>query len=240
MANKQENIAAPSGISAAPNAKDLLVFVPLLGSALALIYDSGYFSGLGAHYFTLFSINEHIAFALQILPIALASAMIASLYVIWRGRDMTARLERLSRHPALSVVLFALPTVGLFFLLSKIISTNLSIASLAATTAFFVGYLPIRILWRAMLAAVLLIVVVFNFGRAIAAFDTDSDRSLAIDILKERMGYLRKVTTLNTTDGQTISAHVLRSGERGVLYFDLSSRRVVLLSWTLISKISTP
>lgn len=240
MANKTENIAAPSGVSAAPHAKDLVVFVPLLGSALALIYDSGYFSGLGAHYFTLFSINEHIAFVLEILPIALAGALIASLYVIWRARDMTLRLKRLSRHPILSIVLFTLLTVGLFFLLRKVISTDLSIASMAATVGLFVAHLPTRILWRAMLAALSLIIVVFSFGRAIAAFDTESDQSPIIVNLKERMGYSRKGTALNTTDGQTIRAYLLRSGERGVLYFDLSSRQITLLPWTLISKISTP
>ncbi|MGD4112541.1 hypothetical protein QT596_22580, partial [Xanthomonas citri pv. citri] len=112
-------------------------------------------------------------------------------------------------------------------------------ASLAATMAFFVGFLPVRTLLRAMLAAVFLIATVFSMGREIAAVDTDSDQSLAITHLKNWLPQLQTATTLNTTDGQRIEAYVLRSGERGVLYFDLRSRQITLLPWNLISKIST-
>jgi hypothetical protein len=51
--------------------KEILVAVPVLGSAIAISYDVGYFYGLDIKLFTLFSIAEHIVFALEALPFAL-------------------------------------------------------------------------------------------------------------------------------------------------------------------------
>ena len=52
--------------------KDFFVLSPIIGTALALIYDVGYFYGVGISYFTLFSLSEHIVFALPALPVALS------------------------------------------------------------------------------------------------------------------------------------------------------------------------
>src|SRR5664279_4136558 len=52
-------------------AKDLVVFVSLLGSVLAIIYDTGFFWGLDLAFFTFFSIAEHLLFALEAIPITL-------------------------------------------------------------------------------------------------------------------------------------------------------------------------
>ena len=61
---------------AAPNlaSKEWLLLVPLLGSGLAVTYDAGYFAGIGLHFFTFFSLSEHIVFALGILPLAIIGA----------------------------------------------------------------------------------------------------------------------------------------------------------------------
>src|SRR4051794_17340419 len=59
--------------------KDALVVIPLLASSLAITWEVGYFSRLGGGSFALFSLTEHIAFAVQALPLAIAVALMGAL-----------------------------------------------------------------------------------------------------------------------------------------------------------------
>jgi hypothetical protein len=46
-----------------------MVFVlPIFGTVLAISFDVGYFSGLDINYFTMFTLAEHVVFALEIVP----------------------------------------------------------------------------------------------------------------------------------------------------------------------------
>ena len=65
--------------------KELIFFlIPLLGSALAVTYDVGFFSAIGLENFAFFSLSEHIVFALGFFPFALliafAFAVLALIY----------------------------------------------------------------------------------------------------------------------------------------------------------------
>jgi len=51
--------------------KDVLIAIPFFASALALTWEVGFFSVIKGGSFGIFSIAEHITFALQALPIAL-------------------------------------------------------------------------------------------------------------------------------------------------------------------------
>lgn len=51
--------------------QEFFVVLPLIGTALAVIYDVGFFSGVGLFYFTIFSVTEHVVFALAFLPFAI-------------------------------------------------------------------------------------------------------------------------------------------------------------------------
>ena len=62
--------------------KDWIVMLPLAGSILALTYDVGFFYGIGLPYFTLFSLSEHILFALQVLPQAITAFLIVPIGVM--------------------------------------------------------------------------------------------------------------------------------------------------------------
>src|SRR4051812_23785803 len=57
------------------SAKDFFVLIPLVGTTLAALYEVGFFYGIGISYFTLFSLSEHIVFALTALPLALGLAL---------------------------------------------------------------------------------------------------------------------------------------------------------------------
>jgi hypothetical protein len=73
--------------------KEWLVLLPLLGSTLALTFDVGYFTALQINFFSFFSISEHIVFALEVLPAAIAASIsiIAIPFSVRMGR---ARRER--------------------------------------------------------------------------------------------------------------------------------------------------
>jgi inner membrane protein involved in colicin E2 resistance len=55
------------------------------------MFDVGYFFGVGIDYFTLFSLSEHIGFALEALPVALAISI--AMDICWRchGTDFGER-----------------------------------------------------------------------------------------------------------------------------------------------------
>jgi len=76
--------------------KELLVLVPALASALAVAYDVGYFFAFDINYFNFFSLSEHVVFALQALPIAVALSLIATFW-------MYPYLRRVRGRPAQSV-----------------------------------------------------------------------------------------------------------------------------------------
>jgi hypothetical protein len=57
--------------------KDGLVLVPFLASALALTWEVGYFLKIGDGSFGLFTLSEHITFAIQALPFALGITTLA-------------------------------------------------------------------------------------------------------------------------------------------------------------------
>jgi hypothetical protein len=58
--------------------KEGLVLIPVLSSALALTWEVGYFLRIGGGSFGLFSLAEHITFAVQGLPVAIAVATLAA------------------------------------------------------------------------------------------------------------------------------------------------------------------
>jgi hypothetical protein len=54
--------------------KDGLIAIPFLASALALTWEVGFFVRVKAGAFGIFSISEHLTFALQALPVAFFAA----------------------------------------------------------------------------------------------------------------------------------------------------------------------
>lgn len=97
--------------------KDLIVAIPLLVTAIAATFDVGYFSGIDINYFTLFSLSEHLVFALEALPMAL---VVSALFVIgileWdiltlrhkKEIDPKKRARQLKRQRYLRIILVVL------------------------------------------------------------------------------------------------------------------------------------
>jgi uncharacterized membrane protein len=55
-----------------------LAYIPLLGAAVAVTFDVGYFFALNLSFFTLFSLSEHILFAIQDNSISMTPPMMIS------------------------------------------------------------------------------------------------------------------------------------------------------------------
>src|SRR3979409_2359319 len=55
--------------------KDALIVIPFLASAVALTWEVGFFLTIKGSAFGLFTISEHITFALQALPLAMLAAI---------------------------------------------------------------------------------------------------------------------------------------------------------------------
>jgi hypothetical protein len=157
---------------AQPPSKELAIFIPLIGTVIAISYDVGYFYGIDIKFFTLFSVTEHIVFALEAAPIALAVAILVAAFV-GPGFDMiTGLFEAAQKIPkkrkryvdaaVLVTVVFVVAAfiyfrwfVGLAGVLIGIGIALFRSLSLSRRTAFLV-------------AGVLVIITAFAFGHDLA------------------------------------------------------------------------
>jgi hypothetical protein len=51
--------------------ENYFTYIPLLAAILALSIDVGFFYAFEINFFTLFSLSEHVLFALEVLPVAI-------------------------------------------------------------------------------------------------------------------------------------------------------------------------
>jgi hypothetical protein len=201
--------------------KEMLVAVPILGSAIALVFDVGYFSGIDINLFTLFSLNEHLAFALEPFPYALVAAALVGVFSLTDiGAVAAARLEsRPIAHWLIGMVVLIGLGFAIYFGFYLII-----IAGMLA------GYLLQAItrsrdtLKRGLLAILIVTTAAFSLGRETAHNYLRADAPLT--------------TTIQMNSDTTIRARIIRSGDRGLLVYDPLEKRVTLIRWDEITKIN--
>lgn len=217
--------------------KDILVALPVLGAALAVTYDVGYFWGLNINFFSAFSLQEHIAFALEYIPFALAISSIAFILPIlaqwaWKEGQVTAQRDVRSgrRTPFYKVrinwLLFACCFYDVFWCwysqsATSFVGLSFFVAALIVT-AFRVTLAHILSLF--FLAASFAFAVAFSLGFNSANSYRKSEK------------YSQTVTPLQ---GAPIKAKIVRSGDKGLLFFDESTKALVLLPWDQIKEISS-
>ncbi len=61
--------------------KDILAIAPILWAAFALLFDVGYFYGVDINYFNFFSFTEHLVFAAQAAPYAMALLFLTGFFI---------------------------------------------------------------------------------------------------------------------------------------------------------------
>jgi hypothetical protein len=231
----------------AVSARELLVALPILGTTLAITYDVGFFYGIDIGYFTLFSLAEHIVFALEAIPAAFVGALMVPMGIFsWQLGEralekargpitaetpaeereriqarLDARQKRMDRwHLSFSVCVLALGI--LLFIISKelLFAPAAIVAGLYGLTGYVFPpkeYFRNPAYFAGTFYTIMFIVTAFSLGLFSAhRYVSDSPPTTSIAI--------------NGAIGE-LKGRLIRSGDRGVMFFDTNAKRVDFLMW---------
>jgi hypothetical protein len=197
---------------------------------VALTYDVGFFNGLGIAYFSLFSLAEHLVFALGALPFALATVIsipaLATLVIL------LTRLMRRMLPPAI-MKLFNLH----YFIPILLILITLALTAFGFDQRFiFFPAFAVCVLATMMVARInfrleLLLPATIIVSSFFMTFAVASDIGRA---------QFRKAPshTLETSAGQ-LPGILIRGGERGVLFYDPNKKEISFQRWDTIIRITS-
>ncbi len=231
--------------------KDMLLFIPIFGTAIAISFDVGFFTGIGVAYFTLFSLSEHIVFALQALPIALSLAAVTPISIMigkggWNFRkryqvpestekapseEVEAQLSKVQRGMnslkarffAISFLFFVMIFVGYF------VQQSPAIVMIALCLAVF---FLLAGLWLISMMKPVPLAVSGIIASLLISFATGLDSAFY---------QLRKTTPLHTLvlDNSEMRGLMIVGGERGVLFFETDKREMSFQRWNSIKRVTS-
>jgi hypothetical protein len=238
-AEQDESVTAKSK-SEPWSVKDGLIAIPFLASALALTWEVGFFIRIKGGAFGIFSISEHVTFALQALPVAFFAATIiiaGALQKDLMDRHLKPRFLSLSKPNRqrlvsglsyFGIVFFASAAVYQLFYAVDAVLLVITVFALATHIAIVLSPNLIR---RSTVLGFVSLVGAFAFTFA-AGIDTARNE---ISSLRP----LNKITVVEKgQDTKTeLNVRIMRTGERGVLYFDPIARQFALLPWENIRRI---
>jgi hypothetical protein len=227
--------------------KELIVFlIPLLGSALAVTYDVGFFSAIGLENFSFFSLGEHIVFALGFFPFALLIAFVfAALALMFDRRTptqpqpeyVTWRQRILSGVAVLLGLLLAGGVAYVAFLVfpPPIVWDDSAIIYSVVSIMFLSGVAFRKALGYAASGGLILasaVILAFTFGnlRANSILHPGPDEGGVL--------FQQGLKTIETKKSGQIEARIFNSGDRGVLFFDTKANQITLLGWDEIRQIT--
>jgi hypothetical protein len=209
--------------------KEWLVFLPVLGSFLAVVYDLGFFYGVDIRYYTIFSLPEHIGFALQAIPLAFSLA--TGFVVGWLLRAKSRSAPRGSLRQRLTkrgiaifwtyIVVVIATAVAEGFLKQYYGASILFLIVAVSAFIFFVDEFRVAI-FAVLFGAVALIFLLGGHGGEELLAGKTVTQSIT---LKEGQDELRGI--------------LVRSGDRGILFFDMGKRVVSLVPWDGIKRIQS-
>jgi hypothetical protein len=221
--------------------KDGLIIVPFLASGLALTWEVGFFLRIKGGAFGLFSIAEHVTYALQALPIALnlVTLMImgSNLKDIHRllvdavfGSSPSRKFEfplRLFWSAAFLITVIVVFFLGWFRIIDVSAGHMIFRAGGIAAAFIMVWLVNVSRSWVIMCLGILLaFILAFGIGVESAQNEIVSSRPLSVI----------KVGEKGSSESSKMSVRVMRTGERGVLYFDPADRSFGLLPWEVIKR----
>jgi hypothetical protein len=220
-----------------------IAYVSLLGATIALTFDVGCFSEIGINFFTLFSLSEHLVFAIQALPIALVLLIALSAFAVLFGakpRPPRQDFEMLSkRRRIVGYVIGSFLILGLLSYVGFLLYKNPEMLLVVIPIAILgFGLLTLEPTYKPWFTAFMAIyaanMVAFLLGYYVGAAYLSKD-----DISKGLIPAV--VDVVDFKDGASIKARIIRSGDRGVLLYDPASDRVRFVLWDTISSIeATP
>jgi hypothetical protein len=213
-------------------------YYPLIAATVAISFDVGCFYAIDISLFTLFSLSEHIVFALEALPIALAILLVGTIII-------PAMFSRFQPNKP--------PTTASPKWYQKVIAIVIVVILLGALISFV--FYAIYDLWRTSPALVL--IILFLILPIIGAFIIDPRfRQLYIGVsvistcifLSFSLGLafgaglttnLNQTNTVNLKNKPLINGRIIRSGERGVLVYERQTNLVRFVPWETIGSIET-
>jgi hypothetical protein len=206
--------------------KDALVAIPLISSVMALCFDVGYFFGTDINYFTVFTISEHLTFAAEMMPGALILTTMFAAFV--RREPLPSRKTAQGKKKRLLIggvvvafpVIVVLPALTFYYHLYFVGSASYAI--LILTAIFFGLHRKGAMPTHSILAFAILVSAIWTFLGG-------------IDMAR---GYRRTgLFTYTIKADQEFKAKLVRSGDRGILFYEQTSGRLTLLPWSEVKKI---
>jgi len=224
-----------------------VAYIPLLGAAVALTFDVGCFSAIDISFFTLFSLSEHIVFAIQALPIAIVLLFPFSIFIIFMLTPDKQYREPAKLHKGQRIALYIILALIVLSLISYvgyalyIISrTNpefflIVLIILIASFGLFLIDKSRQSLFTTSMAVISTLVISFVFGyEAGAVYMSDTYETNIFTT-----GLAPMIVKLK--DGAAIRGRLIRSGERGALFYETASAQLHFILWEGISSIeATP
>jgi hypothetical protein len=220
--------------------KDAVLFIPAAATLLAVSYDVGYFVEIDLQFFTFFSLGEHIVFALMVLPLVLA-LLFVTLLIIALAQAVVGWLDRILlpilppkpqptppdwKRPSTWIALFVLLT-----LMALLLGYVIYLATVTQLGAPLVGGLVFALCVVAVRTQSLFVWVLVARGVFAVAVVLGSDFSRM-----HRAGGNPKNLIV---DGQGVRGEIVRSGERGVLFYDSEAKAYRMVRWTDLKEIGT-
>jgi hypothetical protein len=206
--------------------KEALVLIPLIGSTLAITYDVGYFYGIDISFFTFFSVTEHFIFAMEALPLAFSFAVVIMFLIGTEpARRLKQRSEKRDTNKWLGWLMLLFPLLGLAWIVISIVYYGRVGAISAVIAGTIMGYLYKTSQSRNVIFIGLGVVVL------LLAWGTGFDFGHSV---------LREVNTSHSiqTGNQALAVNIIRSGDKGVLYYEPKEKQIGFLKWDQIQKIS--
>lgn len=218
---------------------------------LALTFDIGYFTGVDINFFTFFTLSEHILFVIQQLPFSIVVLGITITFVGLLNYHYITISDFYNRRGIIASIFWTVisicGTYGIFIILNTLIYPkpffeNDYTADTAYAAAFFSA---LTIICLSIIAAASIDIIkryrhyFFSFIIYICSI-----------IFASFVGYLSarsQISTSNkkieqtiiTKDSENIAARILRSGDKGVLFFDPSEKKAVFLRWENIDEVDS-
>lgn len=220
--------------------RDVVVAVPIVASMLAIIWEIGYFVRIRGGAFGFFSVPEHLNFALQALPFALIITTLALTALVRdrileiipvRSRVMKLVKIRFQKNFGILILTTMAFTALMLVYLSPPVSLTAAILVFAiGGPSLWLRYVPIEVsknlLVQSMVALGVFLCAMF------VGFETARDQvrsRLPLNVIK--IGEKGKEAETE------VKVRIMRTGERGVLYYDPGTQSFALIPWEVVKRI---
>lgn len=210
---------------------------PLLGGLFAVAFDVGYFWGIGVGFFTVFSLSEHIVFAMGALPIAMMFLLVILLidaFVEWSKKRAERKLE--------SQGVSALPELEQLSMRVSVLTRSVRRTRIALILVFAIG-MPWLFYVGSYRQMVFVGVLFVTFVASALArgkwYNTQLPSLLLVGIVgpfliwhyfgSESLSIKDTRETITTKGGETRTANLITTGERGILYSYPAKNKIELI-----------